>query len=201
MNQLVDKISRVLHPLAAENLELPVRGYQPPACDSGFVPARSAGVLLPIINRKNGPVMLFTVRAEHLGLHAGEVSFPGGGLEACDCNLVAASIRETYEEVGISAENITPVGLLDYYDTISGYRVLPVVALIKTPISLLLDESEVAESFEVPLDFLLERSNYEFRLVERDGQQHQIHILRWQQHTIWGATASMLFDLLEKLDQ
>lgn len=201
MNEIAAKLSKVLHPLSGENLDLPIRGYQPPGSDSDFIPPRSAGVLLPIIKRRAGLVMLFTVRSLHLGSHPGEVSFPGGGIEECDCNLVDASIRETYEEVGIGPENITPVGLLDYFDTISGYRVLPVVALIQTPISLVLDQKEVAESFEVPLEFLLDRNNYELRLVERDGEQHRIHILQWQQHTIWGATASMLFDLLEKLDQ
>ncbi len=200
MKELAARLTHALHPLACDHLCLPARGYRPPGSDSSFMPARSAGVLLPIIGREPGPSVLFTVRAMHLDSHPGEVSFPGGSLEECDCDLVDASIRETYEEVGIARESITLLGLLDYFDTISGYRVLPVVAIIATPVSLVLDQSEVAGSFEVPLAFLLDRSNYELRQVERDGQQHQIYILQWQQHAIWGATASILVDLIDKLD-
>ncbi len=144
--------------------------------------------------------MLFTVRSMSLGNHPGQVSFPGGGIELVDNNEVDASVRETHEEVGIEPTDVSPLGVLDYFDTISGYRVLPVVALVKPPVSLLLDSKEVSESFEVPLHKVLDRSRYQAQNVEYSGQHFEVYSSRWQKHTIWGATAAMLVDLIDKLE-
>lgn len=193
------ELSRVLHPLECNRGKLPIRGYRPPGQNIGYKPPRTAGVLLPILCHPGGPTMLFTVRSMALGNHPGQVSFPGGGIEKLDQDEVAASVRETHEEVGILPSNISPLGVLDYFDTISGYRVLPVVALVETPVALVLDHNEVAASFEVPLDEILERACYRMQLIEHDGQQHEVYSRQWQQHNIWGVTAAILIDLITKL--
>jgi len=195
------ELVRVLHPLEVNRGQLPIRGFRPPGHGIDYKPPRTAGVLLPILCHPEGPTMLFTVRSMDLGNHPGQVSFPGGGIEQLDQDEVAASVRETHEEVGIAPANISPLGVLDYIDTISGYRVLPVVALVETPISLVLDSNEVSESFEVPLDQVLDRAHYRMQLLEHAGQQHEVYSRQWQQHNIWGATAAMLIDLITKLEK
>lgn len=188
-----------LHSLEVACCDLPVHGYRPPGQGPEYVPPRTAGVLLPILCHPQGPTMLFTVRSLELATHPGQVSFPGGSIECCDVDEIAASVRETHEEVGIHPQKISPLGVLDNFDTISGYRMVPVVGLIKTPVSLQLDSSEVSATFEVPLSEVLDRSRYHKRIVEYAGYRHPVYSLQWQQHNIWGATAAILLDLIDKL--
>lgn len=198
-SKLSKRLTPVLHPLNIERGSLPVHGYRPPGQDTGYIPPRIAGVLLPILCHPSGPTMLLTVRSLELETHPGQVSFPGGSIESCDADEIAASVRETHEEVGIHPQKITPLGVLDHFDTISGYRMLPVVALVKTPVSLVLESSEVSSSFEVPLSELLDRSRYQKREVEYTGRTHAVYSYQWQQYNIWGATAAILIDLIDKI--
>lgn len=199
-SSLSEQLTSALHPLEINRGKLPVRGYRPPGYDQEYIPPRTAGVLLPILCHPGGPTMLFTVRSLDLGNHPGQVSFPGGGIEHIDDDEVAASVRETHEEVGIHPTQISPLGVLDYFDTISGYRMLPVVGLVETPVALKLDSKEVSESFEVPLHEVLDRVRYQRRLVDYGGRQNEVYSLQWQQHNIWGATAAILIDLIDKLE-
>ena len=107
-----------------------------------------------------------TLRTEDLRHHAGQVSFPGGRIEAGDADPVAAALREAHEEIGLAPAKIEPLGYLDPFDTISGFHVYPVVARIDPGYRPVRDPREVADVFEVPLDYLLDASN--IRLVERE---------------------------------
>jgi 8-oxo-dGTP pyrophosphatase MutT (NUDIX family) len=121
---------------------------------------RAAAVLVPILERAGLPYLLLTVRASHLRTHAGQISFPGGRLEAQDKDAAAAALRETQEEIGISAAFVEPVGFLSDHIVRSGYRISPLVAWLRPGFSLHADGTEVAEILELPLTHLLEPANY-----------------------------------------
>jgi 8-oxo-dGTP pyrophosphatase MutT (NUDIX family) len=176
---------------------LDVTGYRPLG-DKPFRPTRTAAVLVPLLDSAE-PAIVFTRRADHLPQHAGQVSFPGGAAEEDDSSAVQTALREAQEEIGLPPEAARPIGFLDRMDTISDYRVLPVVALVTPPVIWKPDAREVAEVFTVPLAIVLDTERYESRIVERDGQEHLIYTLRWQGHIIWGATAAMLMNLNSRM--
>jgi 8-oxo-dGTP pyrophosphatase MutT (NUDIX family) len=158
----------------------------------GEVPA---AVLVPLVQHDVLEVLL-TRRTDHLSDHAGQIAFPGGRQEESDSDLIATALRESEEEVGLDAHQIEVIGTLDPYLTITGYAVTPVVALVTPPLDLRIDPREVAAAFTVPLDHLLEESNYRYhtREIVRDGVGREIGYwsVPYQEHNIWGATAGML---------
>lgn len=167
----------------------------------GFLPARPwrpASVLLPLVMRDE-PTVLLTQRTEGLADHAGQISFPGGGREPADADPIATALRETEEEVGISRTYIEVAGYLRGYLTISGYAVTPVVGLVRPGFALTPDPLEVAEIFEVPLGFLLEPRNRQLQMREFAGERVGFYFFNYQSHNIWGATAAMLINFLDKL--
>lgn len=161
-----------------------------------------AAVLVGLVAREAGPQVLLTRRTEALRLHSGQVSFPGGRIEPDDADAIAAAVRETGEEVGVPPEQITPLGFLDPLATVSGFRVLPVVALLDPRYVARPDPGEVAAAFEVPLDFLLEPANLSLRTIDYRGRARQV--AEFARHgdseqCIWGATASILLNLRRRL--
>lgn len=160
---------------------------------------RPAAVLAPVIRRGSELSMLFTVRAQHLRSHRGQISFPGGGRDETDRDAVDNALREAQEEVGIDPARVEVIGYLDDYPTLTRYLVTPVVGLIDGEPELQVDENEVAEVFEAPLSFLLDAASYERRLLSRDGINVPFFELNWRQHRIWGATAGMLWNLAQKV--
>ncbi|WP_410498277.1 CoA pyrophosphatase [Chitinibacter sp. S2-10] len=171
----------------------------PSAADSHVVGLRSAAVLIGLVLRPDFVAVLLTRRADHLKVHAGQVSFPGGAIEERDADVVAAALRETHEEVGIPAAMIKPLATLGEYHTISGYCVTPVLALIDPAYPQNPDPNEVADVFELPLPILLDAKRYEKRWVERSGVRGKTHFLNYEGHTVWGATAGMLLQLASAL--
>lgn len=159
-----------------------------------------AAVLLPIIARRD-PTLLFTRRTADLARHAGQVSFPGGRWHPEDASLTHTALRETQEETGIETSRVTVAGFLDPYETVTGFAILPVVALIDEGFSLRPNPQEVAEIFEVPLAFLLDPANCQRGSREWRGGHRQFHSFAWRGHTIWGATAAILVNLRERLSQ
>ncbi len=178
---------------------LQVTGYRPPGAES-WRPGKTAAVLVPVLDLDD-PQIVFTRRADHLVQHAGQVSFPGGAAEDQDNSAVQTALREAYEEIGLPSERTTPVGFLDRMDTISDYRVLPVVALVECPVTWKLDTSEVAEVFTIPLSFAMDRKQYVRKHVTRDGQDHVTWSLQWEKHTVWGATSAMLLNLVSRMER
>jgi 8-oxo-dGTP pyrophosphatase MutT (NUDIX family) len=176
---------------------LDVTGYRPLG-NKPFRPTRTAAVLVPLMDLRE-PEIVFTRRADHLPQHAGQVSFPGGAAEENDSSAVQTALREAHEEIGLPPESVQPIGFLDRMDTISDYRVLPVVALVTPPVIWKPDAREVAEVFTVPLAVVLETERYETRIVKRDGREYAIYTLHWRSHTIWGATAAMLLNLTSRM--
>ena len=158
-----------------------------------------AAVLVGLVERSEGTQVLLTRRTDALRHHAGQVSFPGGRLEASDADAVAAAMRETFEEVGIPASQIAPVGYLDVFTTITGFRVLPVVATIASDYVARPDSNEVAEVFEVPLAFLLDPANLASLSLEHRGRARQVWEFSYPGQRIWGVTAAILLNLRERL--
>jgi 8-oxo-dGTP pyrophosphatase MutT (NUDIX family) len=163
------------------------------------LPLREAAVLVGLVPRADAWQVLLTRRTDALRHHAGQVSFPGGRIEPGDGDAVAAALRETGEEVGIPREQIAPLGFLDPLTTITGFRILPVVALLDAEHVPHPDPNEVAEVFEVPLDYLLHPENLATLMVERRGRPRPVLEYRYPGQRIWGATASILLNLRERL--
>lgn len=158
-----------------------------------------AAVLFPIVLRQDGPTVLLTQRTAHLRDHAGQISFPGGRVEASDQSTLHTALRETEEEIGLAREHIEPIGYLPEYRTSTGFRVTPVVALVRPPFDLKIDPFEVAEVFEVPLAFLLDPVNHQRHSIHHRGALRQYFAMPYGDYFIWGATAGMIRSLTERL--
>ena len=158
---------------------------------------RTAAVLVGIVDQPETPSLIMTVRASHLRHHAGQISFPGGGLESFDADVSATAMRETQEEIGIEAGFIEPIGYLTDHVVQSGFRITPVVALVREGFTLKPDSTEVAGVFELPLALALAIESY--RAQQRLMRDLEVDVweLTFGEHQIWGATAGILMNLCE----
>jgi len=164
----------------------------------GTTERRSAAVLLGLREGVQSRVVL-TVRTNNLPSHAGQVSFPGGGTDPSDHDAISTALRESEEEIGLDRGLVKPLGFLDSFETISGYRITPVVASINAEAQLYPSPDEVAEVFEVPLAFFLEPANLRRYTMEYRGKQRNMVEFIHGGHRIWGATAAMLLNLLQRM--
>ncbi len=195
-------LRRRLWPLGADALNA-----RPPRSDYDLAgsarpadrPLKPAAVLAPLIRRPDGWTMLLTQRAAEMPTHAGQVAFPGGRVQAEDADPVATALRETEEEVGLTRNFVTPVGALDAYETVTGYHVTPIVAVVEPGFTLRLDPREVADVFEAPLAFLMDPANHERHERDWQGQRRAFYVMPWQNRFIWGATAGMIKALYDRL--
>jgi len=159
--------------------------------------SQQAAVLAPVLTRDGEAYVLFTKRADHLGEHPGQMSFPGGSREPEDGTLEATALREADEEIGLRAAEVTVVGRLDDIQTVTGYSVRPFVGQAPDreydP-----DEREVAEVVTVAVSALTDLTNYESERREHPVYgPHRIHYFHVGPYTVWGATGVMLTQLLE----
>jgi 8-oxo-dGTP pyrophosphatase MutT (NUDIX family) len=176
-------------PASARNLS---DGFRLPGREGAPTPA---AVLVPLINREGELTVLFTERSRDLPDHPGQISFPGGRIEREDSDEAMAALREAHEEIGLPRERVTLLGRLAEYETVTGYRVTPVVGWVEPPFEVKADPVEVADVFEVPLAFLLEPSNQQrhFRMV--GDRRRDYYAIPYGERYIWGATAAMLLIL------
>ena len=158
-----------------------------------------AAVLVPIIDRGDELTVLLTERSSGLKHHAGQIAFPGGRLEPDDPDAVNAALRETEEEIGLRREYVDVLGFLPDHPVITGYRITPIVGLVRPQFDLVLDPLEVSCSFEVPLCRLLDPGADIRRWRQWEGEEFETFDLHWQDRTIWGVTAGMLLTLRELL--
>ena len=159
-----------------------------------------ASVLVPLVMRDRLTVLL-TQRTDHLTDHPGQISFPGGRVEPTDVNATATALREAHEEIGLDAKHVDVLGAFPTYTTGTGFIVTPVFALIDPGFTVNADPFEVAEVFEVPLDFLMNPAHHQRHEVEVAGQRREFLSMPWQgvdeagqprRYFVWGATAAML---------
>jgi 8-oxo-dGTP pyrophosphatase MutT (NUDIX family) len=163
-------------------------------------PLRPAAVLIPIVEREKMLWVILTERPHHMSSHAGQVAFPGGKVDATDASPLHAALREAEEEIGLTPALTEIVGCLDYYQTGSGYRILPVVALVSPGFQARINPHEVANVFEVPLPFLIDRRNHRVEEAEWRGRLRRYYAIPYGERQIWGATAGMVRNLSERLD-
>ena len=159
------------------------------------VEPKPAAVLVPLVPRHGELHMLLTQRQPHMRSHAGQIAFPGGRIDASDADPVAAALRETEEETGITPGFVEPLGFLDIYLTGTSFRVVPVVAIVRPGFTVTPHEGEVADVFEVPLSFLMNPANHERHSREYQGKERFFYAMPWQGRYIWGATAGMIRNL------
>lgn len=169
----------------------------------GFRPApapmRDAAVLVPIVRRPGGLTVLLTQRSPDMPTHAGQISFPGGRVQGEDAGPVATALRETLEETGIDDRFITPLGGFMAYQTVTNYRIIPIVALLEPGFTLMPDPREVADVFEAPVAFLMDPSNHQLHTRTWQGMERGYYVMPYQDRYIWGATAGMLKALYDHL--
>jgi 8-oxo-dGTP pyrophosphatase MutT (NUDIX family) len=161
-------------------------------------PPRPAAVLIPVVVR-DALTVLLTQRTDTLPTHAGQISFPGGKLEKQDATPTDAALREAEEEIGLDRRHVEPLGFLDSYRTGTGFMVVPVVALVQPAFNLVPDPTEVADVFEVPLDFLMDTANHQKHSREWLGRERFYYAMPYCGRYIWGATAGMIKNLHERL--
>lgn len=199
----LSRIQSALHPLGAAPAGVGWNHEELIGLLPENAPNVEAAVLVGLVPRVTGVQVVLTRRNDGLRNHAGQVSFPGGRIEAGDADAVAAAVRETVEEIGLRPDQIIPLGYLDPLTTITGFRVLPVVAIIAEDYVAIADPSEVAAVFEVSLRFLLAPDSLQSVELEFAGRVRRVHEFMPYEHApdqrIWGATASMLLNFRDRL--
>lgn len=159
-----------------------------------------AAVLIAVVGHRE-PTVILTQRTAHLKDHGGQISFPGGRMEEDDPDPAATALRESEEEIGLNAASCRILGELSPYDTITGYRVFPIVAWVDPPVDYRPDPFEVAEVFEVPLAFIVDLKNHQRDSRERAGVRRSFWVLPYEHRYIWGATAAMLVNFARLLNE
>lgn len=187
---LSEILARSLLPISAPISSLPLGGYRRPDVER----QRPAAVLVGLTEEAS-PDVLLTVRAFHLVQHAGQVAFPGGAREHGDRSVVDTALREAREETGLAGHQARPLGYLGRYDTVTGYRMTAVVALIDPAFTPRPDRNEVEKVFRVPLSQISDPTRYRRDHVRFGKQRFEILTLSHPEHRIWGATAALLHDL------
>lgn len=185
---LVQALARPV-PASAQNLS---DGFRLPGREGKPTPA---AVLVPLVNRPAGLSVLLTQRSADLPDHPGQISFPGGRVDPEDASLSATALREASEEIGLPSERIAILGQLAEYETVTGYRVTPIVGWVEPPFDLTLDPIEVADAFEVPLAFLLDPANQQRHFRMLGENRRDFWAIPYFDRYIWGATAAMLLIL------
>lgn len=171
----------------------------PPASSSDAPPStrRSSAVLAALYDIDDAPHVLLTRRSWDLRSHRGEVSFPGGAVETSDADMAATARREAHEEVGLDPSTVDIVAELSHLQTFSSNaRIVPFVAVLSGRPELTPDPREVAEIREVPVAELLADDVYREELWIRGGEERPLWFFELEDDTVWGATASMLRELL-----
>lgn len=162
---------------------------------------RAAAVLVAVQEFSDGPRVLLTKRASHLKHHPGQISFPGGKVEATDASPAAAALREATEEVGLPANLVQVMGSLPCHETVTGFTVTPILAQITAPFSPILEVGEVDEMFSVPLNFVTNSANFRVEARLWRGDWRRYYTVPYGPYYIWGATARILHGLAERLER
>ena len=171
-----------------------------PGMSPGFLAnsKRRAAVLVPLIERAGAVNVILTTRTEHLPTHAGQISFPGGKIDDADDSPLGAALREAHEEIGLDPVMAQPAGYLDLYETSTGFRIVPTVAVIAPDFIPVPEPGEVANVFEVPLAFLMNPANHQRGSREWQGKQRYFYAMPFGEHYIWGATAGIIRNLYNR---
>ncbi|OED49503.1 coenzyme A pyrophosphatase [Rhodobacteraceae bacterium (ex Bugula neritina AB1)] len=161
---------------------------------------RPAGVLVPISLTAGIPRLILTKRSSALKHHPGQIAFSGGKVDAGDKDAGAAALREAWEEIGLPQDLPKIIGSLPEHETVTGFSVTPVVALIREEFTVRPEEGEVAEVFSVPLSHVLKLDNYIIESRRWRGARRRYYTVPYGPYYIWGATARMLRGLAARME-
>ena len=158
---------------------------------------RPAAVLVPVTERER-PGVILTRRPRDLRSHPGQVAFPGGKIDA-DETPVEAALREAHEELALPRSQVRVIGASDVYVTGTGFEVTPVLGVVPPDLPLVPNPGEVESWFEVPLDILFDRSNYESNAVTWKGARRSYLEMHYEGYRIWGVTAAIIANLSRRM--
>jgi 8-oxo-dGTP pyrophosphatase MutT (NUDIX family) len=161
---------------------------------------RDAGVLVPISVSTGRPRLILTKRSSALKHHPGQIAFPGGKKDEQDVDVVATALREANEEIGLPVSLPTVVGTLPQHETVTGFQVTPVVAMIERDFTFQPEPGEVEEAFTVPLEHVLDPANYIVESRIWRGTRRYYFTVPFGPYYIWGATARMLRGLAARME-
>ena len=185
-----------------------LRNALPQSAATAYPPALPgidySAVLVALWNNAGLWQLLFIQRGEELADHRGQIAFPGGRKEAEDSGPLQTALREACEEVGISAGQTDPLGILDPVDTSTGFRIWPVVCILNPPVELTPAPPEVREAFWIPLSWLAEAGRWKWETVPSgtgSRGRRAVFFEPYDDHTLWGATALITVNLLRILHQ
>nr|WP_255617270.1 CoA pyrophosphatase [Aurantimonas sp. VKM B-3413] len=160
--------------------------------------ARDAAVLIPVVDRDDGGSVILTTRAAQMRKHSGQIAFPGGSIDPEDASPEAAAMREAHEEVALEPGFVEPIGRLPRYMTATGFRITPVVAIVRPGFMLAANPAEVDDVFEVPLGFLMREANHRQESREWQGKLRHYYVMPFGERFIWGVTAGIIRTLYER---
>ncbi|KQM33639.1 DNA mismatch repair protein MutT [Rhizobium sp. Leaf68] len=159
---------------------------------------KDAAVLVPVIDDGDEARVIFTQRTKTLRNHSGQISFPGGGIDAQDRSPEEAALRETEEEIGMSRRFIETVGRMPDYISGTGFRIKPVLAVVRPGFTLTPNPAEVDEVFEVPLSFLMDPANHSRGSRMFQGRERFFYEMPYGERYIWGITAGIVRSIYER---
>jgi 8-oxo-dGTP pyrophosphatase MutT (NUDIX family) len=160
---------------------------------------RDAAVLVPLVDRGDHGTIILTQRTANMRTHSGQVAFPGGAIDPEDGSPEAAAMREAEEEIGLPPSYVEPLGRLPQYLAPTGFRITPVLAVVRDNYPMTINQDEVEDAFEVPLSFLMDPSNHRRESRIWQGRERHFYVMPYGDRYIWGVTAGILRTLYERL--
>ncbi|MBT8455614.1 MAG: CoA pyrophosphatase [Rhodobacteraceae bacterium] len=160
---------------------------------------RAAGVLIALREQEGETQVILTKRSSALKHHPGQIAFPGGKVDADDRDAIAAALREAEEEIGLPRDIVEVMGALPTHETVTGFRVTPVLGWIRQEFDLRPEAGEVDEAFCVPLSHVTDLAQFSIQSRRWRGQRRHYYTVPWGPYYIWGATARMLRALAERV--
>jgi len=159
---------------------------------------RDAAVLIPVVDRPDGPSVILTKRTEALRSHSGQVAFPGGRVDDTDISPEFTALRETDEEIGIRPDQVEVIGRMPDYMSGSGFRIAPIIGVVQPGFQLDINEDEVDAVFEAPLSFLMDPANQTQGSREWNGLEWRYFDMPYNGQRIWGVTAGIIRAFYER---
>jgi len=160
---------------------------------------REAAVLVPVSDVGPDARVILTRRTQTMRKHSGQVAFPGGAIDPEDGSAEIAAMREAEEEIGLDRRFVEPVGRLPVYMTTTGFRITPVLAVVKPGFAITPNPDEVDAVFETPLSFLMDPANHRRESRVWEGAERHYYVMPYGEHYIWGVTAGIIRTMYERL--
>ncbi len=162
---------------------------------------RPAGVLAAFQTGPQGLELILTKRASHLKHHPGQIAFPGGKVDGADADVTSAALREADEEIGLRPGNVEVLGALPCHETVTGFRVTPVIGLVKAGFDPIPEPGEVDEVFTVPFEHVTDPARFSVQSRRWQGRRRHYYTAPFGPYYVWGATARMLRGLADRIAQ